>query len=77
VWQKTGGIAAEAGATRFDAHAEPRSETPLKSIATRRVERNLRHADAHDYRANDAMKVYKRCRRNVQFSTAILSHSTT
>jgi len=28
---------------------------------------NLRHADAHDCRANDAMKVYKRCRQKAVF----------
>jgi hypothetical protein len=62
MWRKTGDIAAVADAVRFDAHAEPRSETPLKSIATRRVETNLRHAAAHDFGANESMKVYKRCR---------------
>jgi hypothetical protein len=28
---------------------------------------SLRHADAHDCRANESMKVYKRCRQNVLF----------
>jgi len=28
---------------------------------------DLRHGDANDRRANESMRVYKRCRQNVQF----------
>jgi hypothetical protein len=57
--------------------------TPRRAAIHRGVDRiavskrNLRHADADDCRANDAMKVYKRWRQKWSVSTAILTHSTT
>jgi hypothetical protein len=51
-------------------HAPISPPAPGAAAMQREVDRaascnmNLRHADAHDFRANGMMKEYKRCREN-------------
>jgi hypothetical protein len=65
MWQKTGGTAAKAGSARRPLRAVQQCIVAL--IHRNASKWNLRHADAHDCRANDAMKVYKRCRQKAVF----------
>jgi len=67
MWQKTGGTAARAGSARFAAPLRAVQQCIVALIHRNASKWNLRHADAHDCRANDAMKVYKRCRQKAVF----------
>jgi hypothetical protein len=77
MWRKAGDIAARSPRPAHSLIGANERDAKIAVAMDRHCRVSLRHADAHDCRANESMEVYKRCRQECTFSTAILSHSTT
>jgi hypothetical protein len=67
MWRKIGDIAARRPWLAHVLTDEGERDARIVGAMHRVRYGNLRHADAHDCRASNVMKVYKRCRQNVLF----------
>jgi hypothetical protein len=65
MWRKIDDIAARFSQAAYSLMGAAGRDAQIVSALRRVLLRELRHADAHDYRANESMKEYKRGRQNV------------
>jgi hypothetical protein len=65
MWRKTDDIAARCARLAESLTAAGERDAQIVSAMHRVCDAKQRHADAHECRANESMKVYKRCRQNV------------
>jgi hypothetical protein len=67
MWRKADDIAARCPQSAHSLTETGARDAQIVGAMRRACYANLRHADAHDCRANESMKVYKRGRQNAQF----------